>query len=571
MLYRFANFELDQQRVELRGPDGQPVKLRRKAFDMLTLLAAKAGRVLSKEELTEAIWPHVHVGEDSLFQCIREIRTALGDDQRRMIRVVPGRGYLFDVAVSAAEQAAREEPTAPAGPAPDVDLGSDSGPAPIPAAVTAPIRPVPAWFGLRRLIAPGIVVGFSALVGLTFAAPILAPNFLFDRPPPTIAVMPVATAAGDAQAAAMAAAVTTRLTDGLAKIQNIRVIVPPAAGTPDAGAASASFRVESDLRKTGAAWRLEARIVSTASDVVRPVAAVTVAMNDAAPPMQQSRLAAGIGYQLAQRLNAAFFPSPVSGASSAAIEQAIASINRTTRERFADAQIMLEKALADDPHNIDIGIALAALKLRGIQLTWYSAHDSEAAEASARATLEHALRARPNSLPALQAYCRFLVATNQFIDGLVACARTLSLNPWDGMALYHVGLAQIQLGRFDDALETFERADRYDTPRVSRWTWLLGAGFASLLMDRPQEAVAWLKRSIEITPASGRPYMILSAAYARMNREDEARAAMAKGLALRPNSTALNVPLPFKNTSPEYRAALGRIVEANIAAGLPAR
>ena len=43
----------------------------------------------------EAIWPNVHVGEDSLFQCIREIRTALGDDRREMIKLVSGRGYLF--------------------------------------------------------------------------------------------------------------------------------------------------------------------------------------------------------------------------------------------------------------------------------------------------------------------------------------------------------------------------------------------------------------------------------------------------------------------------------------------
>jgi DNA-binding winged helix-turn-helix (wHTH) protein len=72
MLYRFENFELDPPRAELRGADGTRIKLRRKTFDMLILFATNPGRVLSKQELAEAIWPNVTVGEDSLFQCIRE-------------------------------------------------------------------------------------------------------------------------------------------------------------------------------------------------------------------------------------------------------------------------------------------------------------------------------------------------------------------------------------------------------------------------------------------------------------------------------------------------------------------
>ena len=41
----------------------------------------------------------VHVGDDSLFQCIRELRTALGDGQRQIVKLVSGRGYTFDAEV----------------------------------------------------------------------------------------------------------------------------------------------------------------------------------------------------------------------------------------------------------------------------------------------------------------------------------------------------------------------------------------------------------------------------------------------------------------------------------------
>jgi hypothetical protein len=90
VVLRFAGFELDQQRAELRRPDGCQIKLRPKTLEMLQLFAANTGRVLSKQELMEAVWPNIHVAEDSLFQCIREVRSALGDDRRQMIRVVSG-------------------------------------------------------------------------------------------------------------------------------------------------------------------------------------------------------------------------------------------------------------------------------------------------------------------------------------------------------------------------------------------------------------------------------------------------------------------------------------------------
>ena len=101
-MLRFAGFEFDQQRAELRGPGGEIIRLRPKTYDLFRIFLDSPGRILSKQELMEAVWPNVHVGEDSLFQCIKEIRAALGDEQRQMIRLVSGRGYLLDIQVEAA-------------------------------------------------------------------------------------------------------------------------------------------------------------------------------------------------------------------------------------------------------------------------------------------------------------------------------------------------------------------------------------------------------------------------------------------------------------------------------------
>lgn len=556
-MFRFAGFELDQQRAELRGPDGEAIKLRPKTFEMLRLFAADAGRVLSKQELMDAVWPNVHVGEDSLFQCIREIRSALGDDRRQLIKLVSGRGYVFDVEVSADPAAAATQ-------------------IPLPPLAAELVRSQRRLFGLRGPAAIAAVAGLCTIIGLAVAAPMFGPD-LFKQSRPAIAVMPIT--GTDADTVQTAAAVTIRLADGLAKIENIRVVTPEAgSASPQAAsarAAQADLTLTGELQKAGASWELRARLTRTATQEVIWSAPVSVAIGGTDLELQQSRLAAGLGHLLARRINelvqADAQLAATDGAAKVVVEQAIASINRTTRERFGMAQTMLQKALAGEPDNVDIAVALAALQLRGIQMVWYSKDDAIAAEAQAGAALERALQAKPNSIPVLETSCRFLSATNRFVESLVTCARALSFDPWNGLALYLVGLGQLHLGRFEDALATFRQADRFDTPQVSRWTWLLGAGWANILMGRGDDALPWLQRSIAITPASGRSHMLLAAAYQKLGRIDEAKAAMQEGLRLRPGTTALNVAPPMKNASSVFVEVSKQVVQLMVGAGLPER
>ncbi|MGY8677198.1 winged helix-turn-helix domain-containing protein [Bradyrhizobium sp. UFLA05-153] len=577
-MLRFAGFGLDQQRAELRGPDGVAIKLRPKTFEMLRLFATSGGRVLSKQELMEAVWPNVHVGEDSLFQCIRELRTALGDDRRQLIKLASGGGYLLTAEVEAKPEVMAEAEAPPPAEA------MEAAPAAPAEGVLAQARSQRSIFGFSRRAMVAAVAGLGVIVvGLAVAAPVLKPDLLFRRKPPRVAVLPIVDASSDSRGAGTAEEVTGRLTDGFAKIQNISVVAPrsPAlAGveSTSARAASPDYEIRGELQRSDQSWTLRARMIKTATGEVQ-VAAVSVNAEEADAQLAQSRLAAGAGHVLARRLNDMLEPSASSSASrgqsaggdKVAIEQALASINQTTRERFGAAQAMLQKALTDDPDNVDLAVALASLQMRGIQMVWFSPEEAVAVEAQANATLARALRSKPNSIPVLEAYCRFLSATNHFVESLVTCAKALSFDPWNGSALYLIGLGQIYLGRFDDALATFQQADRYDTPPASRWTWLLGAGLANVLMGRDEEALPWLQRSIAITPATGRSHFLLAAAYQRSGRFEEARAAIAEGLRLRPGTTRLNVSPPMKNASPVNIAAWERVVQAEVDAGLPER
>jgi len=565
-VYRFAGFELDLRRAELRGPDGAVIKLRPKTYEMLKLFAANAGRVVSKQELMQGVWPNVYVGEDNLFQCIREIRTALGDERRQMLKVVSGRGYLFDAEVTDATQSAHTPGDTPAAlpPAPAV--------IPEPAARRLP-------FGLRAPAIVAIVAVLGAVIGLAVATPIFAPGIAGKRAT-TLTVVPTIDASGDPQGAAVAADFNDGLIKGLTQIENIRVVAKPEAQLQTVAARSddTEFLVQTELGRDGPNWTLRARLIRPATGHVERAISQSVNAETLDAPMQRSRLVAGIGHPLAVHINTLVESGarpPANGstgslaAAKAAIEQATASINQTSRDRFAGAQMILEQGLAAEPDNIDIAVALAALKLRGIQMVWYSEAESAEAEKTAKAALERAQRIRPNHIPVLEAYCRFLNATNHFVESLVACARALSFDPWNGLALYHLGLAKIQLGRFEEALDMFRTADSFDTPQVSRWTWLLGAGWANLLLNRGADAVPWLERSIAITPASGRSYYLLAAAYQFSGRPDEAKAALARGSALRPGTNAENIRTPIKNVAPEALAAGQNIIRTLVAIGMP--
>jgi len=99
-LYEFGPFVLDVAgHVLLR--DGKPVPLTPKTFDVLVLLVENSGRMLSKSELMESLWPDSCVEESNLTQQISMIRRALGEKSggTPYIVTVQGRGYRFAVPV----------------------------------------------------------------------------------------------------------------------------------------------------------------------------------------------------------------------------------------------------------------------------------------------------------------------------------------------------------------------------------------------------------------------------------------------------------------------------------------
>jgi TolB-like protein/Tfp pilus assembly protein PilF len=100
--FGFDKFELDVRSGELRT-DGKPVKLQLQPFKVLAFLVARAGQVVTRDEIRQHVWGgETFVDyQQGLNYCIREIRAALGEDATnpRFIETCPRRGYRFLIPV----------------------------------------------------------------------------------------------------------------------------------------------------------------------------------------------------------------------------------------------------------------------------------------------------------------------------------------------------------------------------------------------------------------------------------------------------------------------------------------
>jgi TolB-like protein/DNA-binding winged helix-turn-helix (wHTH) protein len=199
---RFGAFELELASGELRK-GGALIKLQSQHFQLLALLAGRAGQVVSREEIRRTLWDNVtFVDFDrSINFCVNQIRGALDDDPQspRYIETLPRKGYRFIAPVTEAgdERAAAVGRSEPA----------------------VVHKPVPAR--RRWLLSAGAA---AALVAIALAAKMgVSPRFR-AKPIESLAVLPLENLSHDPEQEYFADGMTDELITALAKISALRVI-----------------------------------------------------------------------------------------------------------------------------------------------------------------------------------------------------------------------------------------------------------------------------------------------------------------------------------------------------------
>src|SRR6201995_561285 len=128
-LYGFGEFMLDPRRRTLSRA-GSGVSLTPKAFDVLLFLVQNPNRLVTKEELLQAVWGDTFVEEGNLTQYISHLRKALGDNSEdtRLIVTIARKGYQLAMDVAVVEMAAGPNHAALQAPAAET-LPADTPPA----------------------------------------------------------------------------------------------------------------------------------------------------------------------------------------------------------------------------------------------------------------------------------------------------------------------------------------------------------------------------------------------------------------------------------------------------------
>jgi predicted ATPase/class 3 adenylate cyclase/DNA-binding winged helix-turn-helix (wHTH) protein len=147
MRYSFGDYVLDTQKLELYRA-GEPIKLRRKVFQVLVYLVSHCDRVVSKQEILTQLWPGQFVGEETLTSCIKTLRRALGERGRtaRFLRTLHGQGYRFVAVVEEREHNSTDDATHALPPSRGVgDTHAAEGPSPAPSSPLDRLGSSP-WF-----------------------------------------------------------------------------------------------------------------------------------------------------------------------------------------------------------------------------------------------------------------------------------------------------------------------------------------------------------------------------------------------------------------------------------------
>jgi TolB-like protein/class 3 adenylate cyclase len=236
-------------------------------------------------------------------------------------------------------------------------------------------------------------------------------------------------------------------------------------------------------------------------------------------------------------------------------------------EYVAEARRLYERALALDPANIWGLTGIAAVDL--ILALNFLRDDRVARLTAAEANLEKALSLAPEYAIAHVLMGAVQIHTNRASQGIRACERALELDRNLAGAHAQLGSAKLILGQAGETEAHVRRALRLSPNDTIAHIWCTIAGAAKLHLGKDDEAVVWLRRSIETNRGYPWSHFGLAAALAHLGHLPEARLEAQAGLAIIPAFTIQQFRSNASTDNPTAIAGIERIIDGFRKAGVP--
>ena len=569
---RFDGMQFDLLRGELQGRDGAVILLRPKAELLLRAFLNAPGRLLAREALIDAVWPSTVVTDDSLVQCVGELRTALGDRSQRLIRTVPRRGYRFDATV---EQVDRRQTATPAS-----DAGTDQRIPP-----DAPLARRPRRLAFWAACAVVSVGALSAAVLLrdSTAASSIDEAYAARR---VVAVMPLTTTGEDAGLRAMADRLGDEISaqmvayPGARSIGRAKTVAFNAAG-PDlerlASALHATYAVTGRLTPSvpGPGATFEVNVLTVPQGDTIGSAHFDIGTSPAAPTVDEvGQLVVNLvrGQSMREELRHATAPGHVPDAVDLTVLGWNEVMRITSPEDIVRARVRFRTALHEDPASLRALSGLVATYVTGQSMRMPLTADETAEFAR---SLDRMMKFAPND-PNTAALWADLQLQNGRPDLAVpAMERALRLTPNFANGHLVLGQALLRVGRVDEAQTEIAHAVRLaslfgDDRRTSTANMVLAE--IAIAQGDDRRAAELARRAIANRPSgygSGRPYAVLAAAEALSGQAAEAAAEMAASRERNPAATVASFDAPRPSTDPAFLALRARLYEGLRKAGMP--
>lgn len=525
MIYEFRNFVLDTGRREL-WQGGALVAVEPQVFDLLTFLIGARDRVVSRDDILDAVWHGRIVSEATLSSRLNAARTSIGDTgaEQRLIRTLPRKGVRFVG-----------------------DVREVAEPAPEPTAGTAPLKAGPTGRTGPRL--------------------------------PAIAVLPFTNMSGDPEQAYFADGMTEEIITALSRISGLFVIARTSSFSYRGKAIDVrqvgqelgvGYVLEGSVRRSREQLRITGQLVDAVSganlwsdrfdgdplDVFELQDRVAESVAAAIEPTLQIAEIGRLQQDRPARLDAYDL-----------LLRAYALLAEFTATGMEAALACLEQSLALDRDYVPAMAAAAYCRAQCHFQGWAKQDDAVRAEAVTLAW--DAVERGPNDARVLwmAAFAIWNMAETGREKARDLFRRSLLINPNSAMALTLAAWIETMCGNQHAGCEMVARAQRLNPRDPHGWLMSGVMAIAAVIDENYAEALSWAEQALGQNRRFAVALRVAAVALVKLGHQDRARRAVQQLLEIEPELTVsgffTRIPVPLESMAKTYAEAL-------TAAGLPA-